>query len=302
MREFRGLSANFQLGEPNIISNLIVFPVYSKSYSPHTPITLDDSGDGIQVEELTSPTVTSVNIRNLTDSEFFGGEGEELIGALQHRIFVTSFLLPGRSEKVVPVSCVEEGRWEGKEKFLSGSTVAYPSLRALTSYSLYQNLTRGRGFQVEQKSVWKEIDRKMTTLKTQSQTRSMHDIFDQMKDEIKYFSDYTPSEDQIGFIAQTNRRVLCADIFLNPELFRKFMKKLLISYALDAIEDSATPGDFNMENGKEFFSAIITVRKIKKFAGVALGEEWRFREKGILGKALIHEERIYHLSAFPIRS
>lgn len=302
MSEFHELSANFHLGEPNIISNLIVFPIHSKSYSGQTPSTLDDSGDGIQLNELNNPTVMNVNIRNLTDSEFFGGEGEELIGALQHRIFVTSFLLPGRSEKAVPVSCVEEGRWEGGRQFLSGSTIAYPSLRALTSDSIYQNLARGRGFQVDQRSVWKEIDRKMTTLKTQSQTRSMHDIFDQLKDEITYFSEYKPSEDQIGFIAQTNRRILCADIFLNSELFRKFMKKLLISYALDAIEDSTTPGSFNMENGKEFFSAIITVKKIKKFAGVALGEEWRFRERGILGKALVNEEKIYHLSAFPFRS
>ncbi len=302
MREFNEFSANFYLGEPNIISNLIVFPVHGRSFPEQTPITLDDSGDGIQIEELTNPTVMNVNIRNLTDSEFFGGEGEELIGALQHRIFVTSFLLPGRSEKVVPVSCVEQGRWEGGREFLSGSTIAYPSLRALTSGSLYQNLTRGSGFQVDQNSIWKEIERKQTTLKTHSRTRSMHDTFDQLKDEITHFSEYTPSEDQIGFIALTNRRILCADIFLNPELFRKFMKKLLISYALDAIEDSTTPGSFNMENGKEFFSAIITVRKIKKFAGIALGEEWRFKERGVLGKALVHEEKIYHLSAFPFHT
>ncbi len=300
MSEFKEFFPNFRLGEPNIISNLIVFPVHGESYSEVTPITLDDSGDGIQIEELTKPAVGNINIRNLTDSEFFGGEGEELVGALQHRIFVTSFLLPGRSEKVVPVSCVEEGRWQGDRQFLSGSTIAYPSLRALTSQSIYQSLSKGRGFQVDQKSIWKEIERKQTTLKTHSQTRSIHDTFDQLKDEIAHFSEYTPYEDQVGFLALTNRRILCADIFLNPELFRKFMRKLLISYALDAIEDSSTPGSFNMENGKEFFSAIITVRKFKRFAGVALGEEWRFKERGVLGKALIHEQRIYHLSAFPL--
>jgi len=300
MKELGHLAGNLNLGEPSIISNLIVFPVHSSNYTEETPLTLDDSGDGIKIEELSQPTVGSVNIKNLTDSDFFGIEGEELVGALQHRIFVTSFLLPGRSEKVVPVSCVEEGRWQGNRQFLSGSTIAYPSLRALTSQSIYQSLSKGRGFQVDQQSIWREIERKQTTLKTHSQTRSMHDTFDQLKDEIAHFSEYTPYEDQIGFLALTNKRILCADIFFNPELFRKFMKKLLISYALDAIEDSSTPGSFNMENGKEFFSAIITVRKVKRFAGVALGEEWRFKERGVLGKALVHEQRIYHLSAFPL--
>ncbi len=302
MREFNEFMTNFHLGEPSIISNLIVFPVHGESYSEKTPITLDDSGGGILIEELKNPTVGSVNVKNLTGSEFFGIEGEELVGALQHRIFVTSFLLPGRSERVIPVSCVEEGRWSGEREFLSGSTIAYPTLRALTSTSIYQSLSKGKGFQVDQKSIWKEIERKQTTLKTHSYTRSMHDTFNQLKDEISHFAEYVPQEDQLGFLTLTNRRILCADIFLNPELFRKFMKKLLISYALDAIEDSSIPGSFNMEKGKEFFSAIIKVKRIKKFAGVGIGEEWRFKEKGILGKALINEERIYHLSAFPIGS
>lgn len=302
MRDFNELVKNFQLGEPSIISNLIVFPVHGRNFSEETPLTLDDSGGGVEIEELKNPTVGSVNIKNLTDYDFFGGEGEELVGALQHRIFVTSFLLPGKSERIIPVSCVEEGRWSGEKEFFSGSTIAYPTLRALTSRSIYQNLSKGKGFKVDQQSVWKEIERKQTTLKTQSQTRSMHDTFTQLKDEIAHFSEYTPHEDQLGFLALTNRKVLCADIFLNPELFRKFMKKLLISYALDALEDASSPGSFNMEKGKEFFSAIIKVRKIKKFAGVALGEEWRFKERGILGKALVHNERIYHLSAFPVHS
>ncbi len=302
MREFNEMLRNFHLWEPSIISNLILFPVHGENFSEEIPFTLDDSGGGIEIEELKNPTVGSVNIKNLTDYDFFGGEGEELVGALQHRIFVTSFLLPGKSERVIPVSCVEEGRWSGEREFLSGSTIAYPTLRALTSTSIYQSLSKGRGFEVDQHSIWKEIDRKQTTLKIHSQTGSMHDTFTQLKDEIAHFSEYTPKEDQLGFLALTNRRILCADIFLNPELFRKFMKKLLISYAIDALEDTSTPGSFNMENGKDFFSAIITVKKIKKFAGVAKGEEWRFKERGILGKALVHGERIYHLSAFPIRS
>ncbi len=301
MKEINYTLRNYNIGEPSIISNLMILPVFGKSFDNGNTIVLDEaqSAGAIQVEELHIPQVGQVNIKNFTDSNFFGLEGEELLGALQHRIFVTSFLLPGRTEKVVPVSCVEEGRWSGNKNFLSGSTIAYPTLRAITSTSLLQNLSRGRGFEVDQQSIWKEISRKQTTLKTHSNTRSMHDTFEQLSDEISHFSNYTPEKDQVGFLALTNKKILCADIFLNPELFKKFMKKLLISYAIDALEDSSAPGSFNLKMGEKFFSSLISVKRFKKFAGIGLGNEWRFKEKGILGKALVYQEKIFHLSAFP---
>ncbi|MGQ9617542.1 MAG: ARPP-1 family domain-containing protein [Candidatus Aminicenantia bacterium] len=301
MTELVNQLKNLTLGEPSIISNLIVFPVTGEPLENGKIIVLDEAGDEIEVEELLTPTVGKVKIKNFSDSHFFGIEGEEILGALQHRIFVTSFLLPGKSERIIPVSCVEEGRWSGEKEFFSGATIAYPTLRAITSSSVYQNLVKGKGVEVDQKTIWKEIERKQTTLKTHSKTRSMHDTYLQLKEELSYFSDYSPLEKQVGLLAMTNRRVLCADIFLNPELFRKFMRKLLISYALDAIEDSLTPSSFEIEKGKEFFSSMIKIRKAKKFAGLGLGDEWRFREKGIIGKGLSYEEKIYHLSIFPIK-
>ena len=56
-------------------------------------------------------------------------DGEELIGAKQNRIVNTTLLI-GVGESVLPVSCVEHGRWSHRAgAFSSGDWASHPELR-----------------------------------------------------------------------------------------------------------------------------------------------------------------------------
>jgi len=51
-------------------------------------------------------------------------EGEDLIRARQNRNVNSTFLIPGKTETVLPVSCVERGRWRYQgNSFQSGGHI-----------------------------------------------------------------------------------------------------------------------------------------------------------------------------------
>jgi len=57
-------------------------------------------------------------------------EGDELIGASQNRVANSSVLVPAGSEIILPVSCVEQGRWSYRSQAFSPATRSpHPALR-----------------------------------------------------------------------------------------------------------------------------------------------------------------------------
>ncbi|MDP9481435.1 MAG: hypothetical protein M3R38_38195 [Actinomycetota bacterium] len=81
-------------------------------------------------------------------------EGDELIGAKQNRVVNSTVLVAAQSELVLPVSCVERGRWSYHSRaFSSGDRSPPPSLRGLQSRSVHDSLRRGRGHRSDQGAV-----------------------------------------------------------------------------------------------------------------------------------------------------
>ena len=67
-------------------------------------------------------------------------DGEELVGAKQNRIVNTTLLL-GVGESLLPVSCVEQGRWSHRsESFAPASGPAIPNLRRQKELQVRENL------------------------------------------------------------------------------------------------------------------------------------------------------------------
>ena len=73
-------------------------------------------------------------------------EGEEVQGAQQNRTVDVSVLVPAHSTLRVPVSCVEQGRWDHRrhaEPFAPAPQAAYPELRRLKNERVRERLAAG---------------------------------------------------------------------------------------------------------------------------------------------------------------
>ena len=65
----------------------------------------------LTVGEVGSGTVPGLRVENRGESAVLVLDGEQLIGARQNRMTNRTVLLGAQSTTVIPVSCMEQGRW-----------------------------------------------------------------------------------------------------------------------------------------------------------------------------------------------
>ncbi|MFN4182308.1 MAG: ARPP-1 family domain-containing protein [bacterium] len=320
---------SWKIGDLTFSRNLGLFPIFGNGQVATEVISLQEGLENGWISVRETGAVEKVVVEHHSGPDVLLLDGEEVVGAFQNRVFVTSVWMEAGQKASVPVVCVEAGRWNGENVFRSAGFSAYPSLRAKTSYTLYQSLKGKRVHQADQSEVWNEVDSMLETLRISSATRLMSDSFRKSHKELASYLDGVTSgsarkrnssekkgfarenleelikdlpvlEGQTGFLAFTQRRILGADIFGNESIFRKFYGKLLLSYLLDALADSLKEGgDMDADCALNFLSRAEKWKQWKPFPAVAKGQEFWYASSGVIGKSLSANGGFLHLSLFP---
>ncbi len=281
---------NVTPGEPVFLRNLVITPVKGSASNGFSPVTIDEiiHAEKGSFQESDTPDIDEIQFSNDGDEPVLMLDGEEIIGAMQNRIIAHSHMIEPHSVENIPVVCVEEGRWEELGGFETGHC-SYPRLRAVLLRSRFRKTDI-------QKTVWKEITRKLTVTRTQSATSSMHDIYENLDDEVaRYVEDFKSlNHGTIGFIGSAGDRILGCDLFHNPQTYQKFEQKLIRSYALDAIEYRQRRG--NRPETKQFLNSIINALQKRTRKGQP---HIHFKGTGFFGQTLLHDNTLVHISVFP---
>lgn len=281
----------FELNEPVFLRNLTLYPLSGVTTDGPQIATINEllNEHTAIFRELDPPDINRISFQNQADEPVLMLDGEEIIGSMQNRIAADSILIPARSTSNIPVICAEEGRWSDIGSFQTGNC-SYPGIRAILS-------RRGKGENGLQKKVWKEIDRKLTVTKTLSTTSSMHDIYNNLEDEVtRYMEDFQSlNHDTIGFIGVAGKTVLGVDMFCDPATYHKFERKLVQSYALDAIE--------HRKSGKASIDVMAFLGKVQESLGkkklTARTRHFSLKSGAFSGQGQFFNDRIVHLSLFP---
>ena len=104
------------LGTPSAYRNLTLTPILLKDgpLSSVEPMSLEEAlaAGTLRVSEVSAEGhVPELRVRNSGEAPVLILDGEELVGAKQNRIVNVTILVPPQSEIVIPVSCIEAGRW-----------------------------------------------------------------------------------------------------------------------------------------------------------------------------------------------
>ena len=133
-----------------------------------------------------------------------------------------------------------------------------------------------------------------------SPTGAMAAIYDKEMPSIEgYIKHFELIDSQVGAIFMINGKVVGLDAFGKPDTFSKVFKKLLESYALDAI-DWYNPDKENKALKSEVpkFQKAILSGHAESRQSVGLGTDFRLESRKVTGFALALDDQVLHVSIF----
>ena len=292
------LEIEIELGDRLVIGGLSVFPLTGVRTDGPAYLTGPEAFEAglIEVSELEPPEVPSLAITNLADVPILLVEGEMLVGGDQNRTMNVTVLIPPHARTVVPVSCVEAGRW-GARRTVSASTKLAPgSLRATKTANLEPRSEDSSRRRSDQGLVWGEVERQSMAHNIYSETSALDDVQEEIEDRIAQELDQIkPVANQIGVICAIGEQVVGLDLFDKASTLDKYLRGIIAGHVLDASSPLAGSDPIT---AIERFLAQIDVAGRNTGRGVGLGEEVLLHGD-VAGIGLSYEKCLVHLAAFP---
>lgn len=303
------LTGQIRIGAKQAHENMTLFCLITEQEAVTDFITLDSAleKEYLIVSEISKDgSVPELRVVNVSDRKILLLDGEELVGAKQNRVLNTTILIAPKSETIIPVSCVEHGRWSYRgARFASRSRSMSAQMRKRNSESVAQNLREGHEFRSDQSRVWKDIEDKYRRMSVDhSPTMAMSDLYESLNERSgKYLKAFSPVCAQIGMIILIDQQLAGMELINRFSEFRLSHKKLVNSYVLDALE-TATP-DYKPDRRSfrsmvEKFLESMTEASVEHRRSVGLGNDFRLSSKTMIGAGLEYEKGILQVSAFPL--
>lgn len=297
------LASPLSTGEPTTSGPLTVYPVFGPD-PRQTYVSLKNGiTHGLTVKELPGGgSVRDLVVTNPSRHNVLIFEGEEVLGAQQNRTFDLPALIRAGSREVVPVSCVEAGRWQGSrnaEEFRPSPQAAHPKLREEKVKQSHRARMAGMETRADQGAVWSEVSERSASLGSSSPTDSLHDAFETSRSHLAEITGAIESvEGQFGAICVIGGEVRAFDLVSRPEVFADLYPALLQGYALDAIVAGEESREVTRTEVEEFIASAVGTRILER-DGVGLGRDFRFESESLVGAGLVSGEELIQLSVFP---
>lgn len=225
-------------------------------------------------------------------------DGEELVGAKQNRILNLTILAPPKQSVVIPVSCVEAGRWRHESKeFRVSEQAQYARGRAARTAQVSESLMHRQTRQSDQSAVWADIQEKAERMSAASPTSAMNAMYEKAAVSLEeYLRAFRWVEGQAGVAFGMGGQMVGLDLFDHPATMQRLFPKLLRSYALDALDGAADARAIAM-NG---LLSELALAPVFAEPAVGLGKDLRIQGRGLVGAGLWVETRYVHLAAFRV--
>jgi hypothetical protein len=304
MEAIRKSLKGMEIGEVQVHGSLAMLPLLATAEGNADYLLLGEalrSGLARVSEVSEAGHVPELKFSNSADLPVLIFEGEELVGAKQNRTTNLTILAPPRTTIVIPVTCVEAGRWHYATRDAQVSErVHVASARAAKAGTVSTSLRVGEGACADQVRVWHDISCTAQSLGVDSPTRAMSDIFETHRQRIDGFvAAFHPVEGQVGALFAIAGAASGFDLFAHGSTLRAMLAKLVRSYAVDAIRVGGDGEPLAADRGRALLDAAAAAT-VESYPAVGLGTTVRLAAGGLTGGGLIHDDRLVHLAVFAL--
>lgn len=296
--EVQTFMKTLELGNAIYYRNLTIIPIYAKEIKDKTDyVTLDNAVKNgyITITELNSGSVPQVKVRNISENYIYLMCGEILTGCKQNRLVGEDVLLmPNGKEIIVPVYCVEQGRWSfDTDRFQTEKTAVEPDIRKMA----YERQSQGE--------IWRGVSKSLCAMNVESRTSSYQDMYKsrefetRSKEYIERFENIPEfTKDAVGVAVGIGDEIVAIDIFCNNNLFNNLWPKLLKSYIANALYREGEKAGITPQDVKELLK-IVNRANFNYEEGLDLGETIKAKLPELTTGGLVYRGSVIHLSILP---
>ena len=215
--KFRELLGTLTIGQPTHHHNLTFFPLlWPQAHVPSYMLLSTAIEEGLAVvEEVNeSGSVPNLAVTNKCKLPLLIPEGEILMGAKQNRVINVTVLVAAGVKFLLPVSCVEAGRWRYKSQHFESKFCAPPSLRNKKLRAVHRNRSTNGIAASDQGEVWDEVQACLSGVSAKSETTSLTDAFVSAEEKLKeHCKSLVMPEGAAGVLVGRHDRIIGMDLF-----------------------------------------------------------------------------------------
>ena len=294
-----------RVGEAQVFGNLTLHPLLRDDDAELDYALMDDAikeGFARITEVSDEGSIPELKFVNESPSRVLLLEGEELIGAKQNRILNISVMASANLTTLIPVSCVEAGRWGYvSNEFMPAGRTHYAEARAKNRRRVNETMRESGSRRGNQGEVWHEIDTKLARMSVVSHTQAAEDLYiDKRANLDEYQNAFRATPKQTGALFAVDGILAGVDLFDCASTLEATLPKLIESYAMDAIDTGARRKNYSEEETAEEFLKRISGLKSERHEGVGEGFNYTLDSENLAGGALVVDNRLVHLCAFHV--
>jgi hypothetical protein len=294
----RALLSELSTEAPVDHKRLRVIPLRLRNTSDLEYETLDESSAAlVTVEECSlSGSVPELRVRNRAKKRVFIPDGSTLIGAKQNRVVNLSVMLAPESVTVIPVSCVERGRWQFLSPHFAHGASADSPLRAKMCAGTTKSLERTGKVHVDQEAVWDHVETMLGRAGAYSPTHAYHALYENWHQELAdYEARLCVPDEACGVAVAIDGQLEAVDLFDKPSTLHKLWPRLVRSYTVAALCPEAPRS--TKTDVKDFMECVFSSSGAS-YVPVGVGTTVRLANTDAVGAALVCDDQLVHLSAF----